>query len=525
MTARCAAQPDDAVAVVHLAGRAVAAATCEQRCPRGDHRRDAPPAFLEHTPAHYEARRMLAAVLLSQHRFGEAIAEANRARAADPRDAWNYGAIGDGYMELGDYDRAFEAFDRMGQLAPGPSAYARSSYALEIKGDLDGALEFMRMAADGTTPNDPESQAWHFAQVGDLLMQLGRHRRGARCNSNAPPQRFRIIRLRSSALARAEDRRWRLVSGEAAAARRLAKAPTPDLAISSAISPKRSAITMGAAPYFRVAEQIERAALGERSAAASGAREILRRTRSQYRRSGEPGRRSCAIATGHCHDGHLALAYLKAGQLADARRASDDALRTGSRDARLLWHAAEIRAAAGEPRSRVGTAAKDSCSSTRLAMCACKSGSEPSFKFSINFLCCLRSARRICLRAKAGTFSASAACVNNVRGDAAFTGSKTCLEITSAKRSWKKFRDLRQRREAARESAAEDGEGRTSEELREAFESHLEETEGQVTRLERVFDCSTRSRAASTAPASRAYRRRQRRPSGRHGGFRAWTPA
>jgi hypothetical protein len=45
----------------------------------------------------------------------------------------------------------------------------------------------------------------------------------------------------------------------------------------------------------------------------------------------------------------LAQAYLKAGRLADARRASDDALRTGSRDARLLWHAAEIRAAAGEP--------------------------------------------------------------------------------------------------------------------------------------------------------------------------------
>ena len=45
----------------------------------------------------------------------------------------------------------------------------------------------------------------------------------------------------------------------------------------------------------------------------------------------------------------LALAYLKAGQLVKARRASDDALRTGSRDARLLWHAAEIRTAANEP--------------------------------------------------------------------------------------------------------------------------------------------------------------------------------
>ena len=89
--------------------------------------------------------------------------------AIDPRDAWNYGAAGDGYMELGDYTRAFEAYDRMGQLQPGPPAYARTSYGLEIKGDLEGALDYMRRAADGTSPNDAESQAWHYAQVGELL--------------------------------------------------------------------------------------------------------------------------------------------------------------------------------------------------------------------------------------------------------------------------------------------------------------------------------------------------------------------
>ena len=45
----------------------------------------------------------------------------------------------------------------------------------------------------------------------------------------------------------------------------------------------------------------------------------------------------------------LAAAYWKAGRLTDARTAADAALRTGSRDPRVLWHAAEIRAAAGEP--------------------------------------------------------------------------------------------------------------------------------------------------------------------------------
>ncbi len=154
MTERLRAEPGDAAAVVALAnalirlqrvnndGRAVIVAEEQLR------------TFLSHKPEHYDAQRMLAAVLLSQHRFGDAIAEANKAMAIDPRDAWNYGAAGDGYMELGDYTRAFEAFDRMGQLQPGPPAYARTSYALEIKGDLDGALDYMRRAADGTSPND-----------------------------------------------------------------------------------------------------------------------------------------------------------------------------------------------------------------------------------------------------------------------------------------------------------------------------------------------------------------------------------
>ena len=149
MSARLAVDPGNAAAVVSLAnamirlqrvnndGRAVI--TAEQ------HLR----AFLSGAPNHYEARRMLAAVLLSQHRFADAIKEANKTMAVDPRDAWNYGAAGDGYIELGDYARAFAAFDRMGQLQPGPASYARTAYALELKGDLEGALEYMQRAAEG----------------------------------------------------------------------------------------------------------------------------------------------------------------------------------------------------------------------------------------------------------------------------------------------------------------------------------------------------------------------------------------
>ena len=197
-------------------------------------------AFLRRGPEHYEARRMLATVLLSQHRFRDAIAEGESARA-DPRDAWNYGVIGDGHLELGDYEHAFAAFDRMGQLAPGPSAYARIAYALEIKGDLDGALEIMRMAADGTTPNDAEGQAWHYAQVGDLLLQLGRigdaRREFERAAATFPNHPLALTGPRAHQDCRGRARAARLLlQGE------LAKTPTPELAAVIGDLSERSAI-------------------------------------------------------------------------------------------------------------------------------------------------------------------------------------------------------------------------------------------------------------------------------------------
>ena len=264
MTGRLDAKPGDATAVVALAnalirlqrvnndGRAVIVAE--------EHLR----TFLAHTPEHYDAQRLLAAVLLSQHRFGDAIKEANQAMAIDPRDAWNYGAAGDGYMELGDYTRAFDAYDRMGQLQPGPPAYARTAYGLEIKGDLEGALEYMRRAADGTSPNDPESQAWHFVQVGELLLQLGRGAE-ARLEFERADATFPGHPMAVTGLARIK-----LLDGDLGAARlmlqtQLAKTPTPDLAIAVAELSDALGEEPRAAQYYQMAEQIERGAWGSGS--------------------------------------------------------------------------------------------------------------------------------------------------------------------------------------------------------------------------------------------------------------------
>ena len=341
MSARLAADPGNAASVVSLAnamirlqrvnndGRAVIIAE--------EHLR----AFLSRRPDQYEARRMLAAVLLSQHRFAGAIREANRTMAADPRDAWNYGAAGDGYIELGDYTRAFEAFDRMGQLQPGPASYARTAYALEVKGDLEGALQYMRRAAEGTSPNDPESQAWHYAQIGDLLVQLGR----------LAPARIEFERAGATfpghPMAIAGLARIRMMDGDLKGARlmlqsELARTATPDLAIAVGdLSTALGEATI-ADQYYRMAEQIERASWGNGLRQPQVLARILSerpgRTVEAVSLAEEAARARADIVTMDT----LAWAYFRNGQLADAGRASERALRTGTRNAQIRCHAQAI---------------------------------------------------------------------------------------------------------------------------------------------------------------------------------------
>ena len=119
---RVAASPDDAPAGVLLADALLRQTRVSGNAGLASEAERVLVAALQRDGERYDARRMLAATFLSQHRFADALREAEHCRAMRADDPWVWGVIGDAHIERDEYDEAFDAFDRMAALKPTAAA-------------------------------------------------------------------------------------------------------------------------------------------------------------------------------------------------------------------------------------------------------------------------------------------------------------------------------------------------------------------------------------------------------------------
>jgi tetratricopeptide (TPR) repeat protein len=129
-------------------------------------------AALRLDPRNAAALQGLAALAGSRHRFAEMLELARRAQAAAPELAAVHGLLGDALLELGRYREAFAEFDRLARLKPSAGAYARVSYARELRGDLPGALAAIELAVDSAAAGEPSALMRTLA--GNLLLAARR---------------------------------------------------------------------------------------------------------------------------------------------------------------------------------------------------------------------------------------------------------------------------------------------------------------------------------------------------------------
>jgi tetratricopeptide (TPR) repeat protein len=111
-------------------------------------------------------------ILQSLHKFkdGEPIA---RKLVTIRNEAFDYGLLGDVLMEQGRLTEAVGAYQKMIDLRPDLQSYTRIAHMRWLKGDLDGAIEVMRMAVTSGSPRDPEPTAWAYTRLGIYELQAG----------------------------------------------------------------------------------------------------------------------------------------------------------------------------------------------------------------------------------------------------------------------------------------------------------------------------------------------------------------
>jgi tetratricopeptide (TPR) repeat protein len=135
-------------------------------------------ASMHNRAAHNAAApQILAASLLSQHRFAEALEVQKDLVASDPTRISYRAAYGEIAFELGRYDEARATFDSLRSRSNDLSVAPRLARWEEIEGRTSAARHLLRVSLDQARqrPDLPREQlAWFWLRAGDVELRAGR---------------------------------------------------------------------------------------------------------------------------------------------------------------------------------------------------------------------------------------------------------------------------------------------------------------------------------------------------------------
>jgi tetratricopeptide (TPR) repeat protein len=124
----------------------------------------------------------MAEVCMGEHRFQDALVYAERALSLGSGDLSSFAIAGDAYADMGEYDKAANAYSRLttpDKTTPQWSASyvrdSRTAYLKFISGDTDGAFRLMQSAvAAGSELRLPkENLAWLYFELGEYSYLKG----------------------------------------------------------------------------------------------------------------------------------------------------------------------------------------------------------------------------------------------------------------------------------------------------------------------------------------------------------------
>lgn len=292
------------------------------------------------------------ALALALHQFPEAEDLGERATDALPANADALGVLVDAQVELGRYDEAAATLQEMLDARPGLPALARTSYLRQLRGDIDGAIDAMRRAGVAGA-----SSTFDVAVVNTLLGDL--HRRAG------------DLEQATAAYAEATADAPEYISAQAGRAWATAAAGDTD----AAIAQLDTLISEYPSPSLIFLQVDLQRGSGD-DAAADDTAELLRAISVLQEASGQvvdlemslfeadeqtdPARavelaeRTQEVRPENVFaDDAMAWALFRSGDAAGASEFMDQALRLGSTEPLLRYHAAEIALANGDEEAAV----------------------------------------------------------------------------------------------------------------------------------------------------------------------------
>jgi tetratricopeptide (TPR) repeat protein len=294
---------------------------------------------------------VLAQVELETHNFTSARDHARELTEYQPHKSFAYQVLGDALLELGDYENAAAAYKKM-QLADPDSVGTNARLARQafLHGDQKQARQHyiiaLSRARESSIPS-PETIAWCHWQLGELAFALGRLDEARNHYDDAwaafvgyPHAATSLARL----LAAQGDLFGAIWSYELIITKR--SDPIDSAALGDLY--KVAGRNEDAEKQYRMAETVSQ---GDALNAALYNRHLVlfwadhdRNVQQAY----EKARNDYTTRRDIFGADAFAWAAFKAGKIEEARGAMQDALRLGTQDARLFYHAGIIARAAGD---------------------------------------------------------------------------------------------------------------------------------------------------------------------------------
>ena len=124
-------------------------------------------------PKSPEALMLSGHIMHEMHRFHDAERVGRELVLAEP-DRWqSHAVLGDALMEQGELGTAVGEYQKMIDIRPCAQTYSRVAHMRWLKGDLDGAINMMRLSVEAGDTHDPEPAAWAYSRLAFYQLQAG----------------------------------------------------------------------------------------------------------------------------------------------------------------------------------------------------------------------------------------------------------------------------------------------------------------------------------------------------------------